>query len=241
MPVLGVIPARLGSTRLPRKPLQPVGGVPLVVRVAQRVRAHGVVDRLVIATDSPEVEGVIRHAGFEAVLTSPLHPSGTDRVFEVASRSEFAGFDAILNVQGDEPFVSHAALAGALAQLRLGFDLGTVAAPLAAEHHDDLTRVKVMMDPAGRALTFSRSAIPGGTNWLHLGVYAYQRPALERVARHAPIPEEQAQRLEQLRALGLGLRIGVAIVDKPAGPSVDTEADLAEAETHWTLLTEVSR
>src|SRR4029453_2393978 len=101
MPVLVVIPARLGSTRLPRKPLQPLGGVPLIVRVAERIQEHGVADRLVVAPDAHEIAATVQAAGFEAVLSSTRHASGTDRVHEVSSRTEFAGYDEILNVQGD--------------------------------------------------------------------------------------------------------------------------------------------
>src|SRR5262245_53919077 len=103
MPVLGVIPARLGSTRLPRKPLQPLGGGPLVLRVLERVRASGAMDALVVATDAQDIAEVATRAGFRAVLTQSGHQSGTERVAEVADRAEFSGFDLIVNVQGDEP------------------------------------------------------------------------------------------------------------------------------------------
>jgi 3-deoxy-manno-octulosonate cytidylyltransferase (CMP-KDO synthetase) len=250
MPVLVVIPARLGSTRLPRKPLQPLGGVPLIVRVAERVQGHGLADRMVIATDADEVAAVVRQAGFEVVLTRAEHRTGTERVFEVASREEFAGYDRLLNVQGDEPFVTLAAMRGALAQLERGFDLGTAAIPVEAPEARYPARVKVVTDLAGRALYFSRSLIPHGglaenrradapQYWQHLGVYAYRAEALARVARSAPTPLELAERLEQLRALELGLSIGVELLDEPARPSVDTPGDLEEAEEYWNLTTEV--
>ena len=114
MSVLAVIPARLGATRLPRKPLRLLGGLPLVVRVYERVMALDVADRCVVATDSPEIMEACQRHDVPAVLTAVHHPSGTDRVAEVARRPEFAGFDVILNVQGDEPFVSREALAGAV-------------------------------------------------------------------------------------------------------------------------------
>src|SRR5919112_1644424 len=114
---LAVIPARLGATRLPRKPLRLLAGVPLVVRVLERVGSLRVTDRCVVATDSPEIADEVARAGGEAVLTDPAHPSGTDRVAEVAARPEFRGYGAILNVQGDEPFVSEVAVRGALAQV----------------------------------------------------------------------------------------------------------------------------
>lgn len=249
MPVLVVIPARLGSTRLPRKPLQPLGGVPLIIRVAERIRAHGIADRLVIATDADEIAAVVCSAGFEAVLTTPRHQSGTDRVQEVSARAEFAGYDEILNVQGDEPFVSAGAMRGSLAQVRKGFDLGTAAVPLAAADAADPSRVKVVSDVHGRALYFSRAAIPffrsdvrqpAESYWQHLGVYAYSRPALRRLSQSAPTPLEQAERLEQLRALELGLSIGVELLREPAGPAIDTLEDLREAEALWTVTHEVA-
>jgi len=125
---LAVIPARLGATRLPRKPLRLLAGTPLVVRVLERVRALALADRVVVATDSDEIASHVRAAGGEAVLTRPDHPSGTDRVAEVAALPEMAGFDAIVNVQGDEPFVPEAAVRGALQQVVRGFPLGTAAA-----------------------------------------------------------------------------------------------------------------
>src|SRR6188474_1753725 len=117
MPVLGVIPARLGSTRLPRKPLQLLGGVPLVVRVAERIGGLGCLDALVIATDSADIQRVAEAAGFRALLTSRAHRTGTERVAEVAGRDEFSKFDLIVNVQGDEPFLPGEALTGAIARV----------------------------------------------------------------------------------------------------------------------------
>ena len=247
MPVLVVIPARLGSTRLPRKPLQPLGGVPLIVRVAERIRAHGVADRVVVATDAALIADVVQQAGFEARLSTGNHQSGTDRVHEISSRPEFAGFDQIVNVQGDAPFVSREAVQGALAQLRKGFDLGTAATPLDSDDAGDPSRVKVVVDPRGRALYFSRAPIPFGGNpggaqyWQHLGIYAFRRPALRRLARSAPSRLELAEGLEQLRALELGLAIGVELLRESAGPAIDTPKDLTEAEELWTVTQEAGR
>jgi 3-deoxy-manno-octulosonate cytidylyltransferase (CMP-KDO synthetase) len=249
MPVLVVIPARLGSTRLPRKPLQPLGGVPLIIRVAQRIRSHGIADRVVVATDAMEICSVVEAAGFEVLLTAPRHASGTDRVHEVCSRAEYSGYGEIINLQGDEPFVSASAVAGALSQLRAGFDLGTVAVPLDNALLQDPSRVKVVMDQSGRALYFSRTVIPhlrhpesasGEPYWQHLGIYAYTRSALNRLATAAPTPLERAEGLEQLRALELGLAIGVSLLREPAGPAVDTYEDLREAEAFWTVTHEVT-
>jgi 3-deoxy-manno-octulosonate cytidylyltransferase (CMP-KDO synthetase) len=242
MPVLGVIPARLGSTRLPSKPLQPLGGVPLVVRVAERVSALGCMATLVIATDSPKILLVVERAGFRGVLTSGAHETGTERVAEVAGLTEFAGFDIIVNVQGDEPFVSREAVNGAIARVRAGDDVGTAAAPLPASDASDPARVKVVMDAAGRALYFSRAMIPfvrdpdgidRGLYWQHLGVYACRRAALMRWVALAPTPLETAERLEQLRALQHGITFGIALLDAPVLPGIDTPEDLERAEVHW--------
>jgi 3-deoxy-manno-octulosonate cytidylyltransferase (CMP-KDO synthetase) len=242
MSVLGVIPARLGSTRLPEKPLQLLGGVPLVVRVAERVRALRGIDLLVVATDAPGIARVVEQAGIRAVLTSGAHQTGTERVAEVAAQDEFAGFDRVLNVQGDEPFVSEEAVAGALARLAQGDDVGTAAAPLDPADADDPARVKVVIDTAGRALYFSRSRIPfrrgtetpaAGLYWQHLGVYAYTRSALARWATWPPSPLEAAECLEQLRALAHGLHIGVVRLPDAVLPGIDTPEDLRRAEAHW--------
>jgi len=180
MRVLGVIPARLGSTRIPHKPLQLLAGEPLVTRVIQRVRHLGLVDELVVATDSTMVARVVELAGVRAVLTLASHNSGTERVAEVAGSPEFASADVIANIQGDEPFLPRPALAGALERVAQGDDVGTAAAPLAAEQAEDPERVKVVTDGTGRALYFSRAAIPyrrDGTlapqarYWQHVGVY----------------------------------------------------------------------
>lgn len=132
MPVLGVIPARLASTRLERKPLQLLGGRPLILRVWERVRNHPRFDAVVVATDAPEIQAVVERAGGRVILTSPRHESGTERVAEVASQAEFSRFDVVVNVQGDEPFLPHAAIDGAVARVLAGDDIGTAAVPLLA-------------------------------------------------------------------------------------------------------------
>jgi 3-deoxy-manno-octulosonate cytidylyltransferase (CMP-KDO synthetase) len=245
MRVLGVIPARLGSTRLPNKPLQLLAGEPLITRVIQRVLEHGLIDRLVVATDAPMIAEVVERSGARAVLTDAAHRSGTDRVAEAARRGEFAGFDVVVNIQGDEPFVSREALTGALQRLELGDDVGTAAAPLDAALAADPSRVKVVTDARGRALYFSRAVIPHrrdpgdpseGLYWQHLGLYAYTRPALECWVGARPSPAEEAERLEQLRALHCGLAVGVTRLAEPAPPGVDTPDDLRRAEAHWHAL-----
>jgi 3-deoxy-manno-octulosonate cytidylyltransferase (CMP-KDO synthetase) len=241
MPVLAVIPARLGSTRLPHKPLQLLAGEPLVIRVARRVKDMALADRVVVATDSAKIAEVLE-PDFEVVITSPDHESGTDRVAEVAGMPAYSGYDVVVNVQGDEPFLPRAALAGALERIGVGDEVGTAAAPLSGPGLSDPARVKVVCNLAGHALYFSRSVIPhwrdGGTPpaglyWQHLGLYAFQRPALMRWTRLMPTPLERAERLEQLRALQHGFTIGVALLGEPAPAGIDTPEDLREAERHW--------
>lgn len=242
MRLLGVIPARLGSTRLPNKPLQLLAGEPLVTRVIERVRALAVVDELVVATDSPMVAEVVTRAGATAVLTRVDHPSGSDRVAEVAALARYRAFDVIVNLQGDEPFLSREALTGAVDRVRGGDDIGTAAAPLGAEHAAEPSRVKVVTDRSGRALYFSRAPIPfrrdpqspaEGLYWQHIGLYAWTRAALERWAEYPPSRAEQAEQLEQLRALEHGLTVGVARLNEAAAPGIDTPEDLRRAEGIW--------
>lgn len=242
MRVLGVIPARLGSTRLPNKPLQLLAGEPLITRVIQRVREHGLTDDLVVATDSPMIAQVVERSRVRAVLTDARHVSGTDRVAEVVARPEYRDYEIVANLQGDEPFLAREALEGALARVEGGDDVGTAAAPLEAALAADPDRVKVVTDQAGRALYFSRAPIPHrrdpghpgeGLYWQHLGIYVYTRAALARWVDAPPSPAELAERLEQLRALHLGLTIGVAPLPEPVPPGVDTADDLRRAEAHW--------
>jgi len=242
MRVLGIVPARLRSTRLPNKPLQLLAGEPLVTRVIDRVRAHAVVDELVVATDSPMVARVVERAGVQAVLTAADHPSGTDRVAEVAGLPAYAGFDIVLNVQGDEPFVSKLAIEGALGRVTGGDDVGTAASPMTAAEAADPSEVKVVTDARGRALYFSRAVIPHrrdadtpeeGLYWRHIGIYAYTRKALARWVTAPVTPEESAEKLEQIRALQHGLVIGVARITEAQAPGVDTVNDLQRAEALW--------
>ncbi len=245
MRVLGVIPARLGSTRLLHKPLQLLAGEPLVTRVVQRVAAYDLVDRLVVATDSPMVVQVVERTGVAAVLTHHGHSTGTERVAEVASRPEYRDFDVIVNIQGDEPFLDREALEGSLARVGQGDEVGTAAAPLELALVKDPARVKVVTDIGGRALYFSRAVIPhrreqddpsDGLYWQHLGIYAYTRASLARWVSLPPTAAELAERLEQLRALQHGMTIGVTRLSASARPGVDTPDDLKRAEAHWHAL-----
>lgn len=246
---LAVIPARLSATRLPRKPLRLLAGVPIVIRVWQRVIALGVADRCLIATDSAEVQRAAHDAGAECMLTRDDHQSGTDRVAEVVSHAEYGRFDVVLNVQGDEPFISGAALEGAVGCVSGGrFELGTAAAhaPIEALHTPHV--VKVVCADDGRALYFSRAAIPAlreaedrsvleGTVRQHIGVYAYTPGALRRWVSLPEHPLERIERLEQLRPLAAGMRMGVAVVNGPLRGGIDTEADLDRANREWISFT----
>jgi 3-deoxy-manno-octulosonate cytidylyltransferase (CMP-KDO synthetase) len=245
MRTLAVIPARLGATRLPRKPLRLLAGLPLVVRVWQRVQHLGVADQCVIATESQEVVRAARDAGAEVALTDAGHASGTDRVAEVASRPEYRGFDAILNVQGDEPFVSAAAVRGASDVVTAGrFELGTAAARAPAHVLGVPHVVKVVAADDGRAMYFSRAPVPFLRDdterplledrvWQHVGVYAYTRDALARWVALPPHPLERIERLEQLRPLAAGMAMGVVMIADPPRSGVDTEEDLARANAEW--------
>jgi 3-deoxy-manno-octulosonate cytidylyltransferase (CMP-KDO synthetase) len=236
--VLGVIPARLGAERLPRKPLRLLGGTPMVVRVVQNAVASRAFDEVVVATDAEEIAQVVRAAGYPVELTGAHHASGTSRVAEVASRSAWAGVQIVVNVQGDEPFLPHAAISGAVEQVRSGFEVGTAAVPLREQDAGAPSLVKVAMGEGGRALYFSRSPIPynrAGTAlryWQHLGVYAYAPDTLARWMALPRSPLEEAERLEQLTPLAHGFTFGVALLEEPALPGIDTEEDLQRAEAY---------
>jgi 3-deoxy-manno-octulosonate cytidylyltransferase (CMP-KDO synthetase) len=245
MTTLAVLPARLGATRLPRKPLRLLGGLPLIVRVFQRVRDLGVADLIVVATDSEEIAAAVRAQGGEARLTSADHPSGTDRVAEVVRREEFSHCDVVLNVQGDEPFVSEEAIRGSLGCVTSGrFDVGTaavVSTPDALERPDV---VKVVCADDGRALYFSRAPIPwlrdaedeallAGRVRAHVGLYVTTRAALTRWVALPPHPLERIERLEQLRPLAAGLSIGVHTLVEQLPGGIDTEEDLERANRLW--------
>ncbi|HEX7051308.1 MAG TPA: 3-deoxy-manno-octulosonate cytidylyltransferase [Longimicrobiales bacterium] len=241
--ILGVIPARIGSARLPRKPLVPLAGRPLIEWVWRRVQSFSGLDAVVVATDSEEVAAACRAAGAAVELTRPTHPSGTDRVAEVAARPGYRDFDIIVNIQGDEPFITEAQVMAAAEQVREGWDVGTVATPVRTlEAWRDPAVVKVARRDDGAALYFSRAPIPfrregdpsaadlATPRYLrHLGVYAYAPATLARWVALPPGALEEIERLEQLRALAAGLSIGVAVVAAAAG-GVDTHEDARRAE-----------
>lgn len=242
--VLGIVPARLASTRLPNKPLYPLLGKPLIEWVWRRVEKMSVLDHAVVATDSEEVARICRALGAPVEMTSPGHPSGTDRVAEVANRAAFAHYEFVANVQGDEPLLREEHLRSAIDLVReQRWDVGTCATPLMHEDaRSDASVVKVARAGSGRALYFSRAPIPykrdekptteelGREPYLrHIGIYAYTRAALRDWVALAPSRLEQLELLEQLRPLEAGLRIGVAVVGA-ADPGVDTPADVLRME-----------
>ena len=246
MRVLAVIPARLGSTRLPNKPLQLLAGEPLITRVIQRVLEHGLTDEVIVATDSPMIAEVVQRSQVRAVLTGDSHLTGTDRVAEAAARREFAAYDVIVNVQGDEPFVSREALAGAIDRLELGDDIGTAAAPLDPGLAADPVAGQGGHGRAGQGALFlachrfptgASSGEPAdGLYWQHVGIYAYTRPALSRWVSRAAVPGGTGGTAGAAPGVALRLRIGVTRLEAAALPGVDTLEDLRRAEAHWHAL-----
>jgi len=229
-----VIPARLGATRLPRKPLADIAGEPMIVHVWRRAAAADAGDVLV-ATDSPEIAAAIETAGGRAVMTRDDHQSGSDRVFEAVEKADpEARADIIVNVQGDLPLLEPSLIADCLAPLaEPSVDIGTLAVVI-TEPSDVIepSFVKVVGTPSGgpdvlRALYFTRSPAPYGAGpfYHHIGIYAYRRAALARFVALPPSPLELREKLEQLRALEAGMRIDVKRVDV-VPMSVDTPAGL---------------
>lgn len=242
--VLGIVPARLASTRLPNKPLYPLLGRPLLEWVWRRVETMTSLDRAVVATDSDEIARLCERIGAPFEMTDRDHPSGTDRVAEVARRPGYEGFDVIANIQGDEPLLREDHLRTAIELVREeGWEIGTCATPILTEEvRKDPSAVKVARAANGRALYFSRAQIPyksGGKPGpedyerapflRHVGIYAYTRDALARWVSMSPSPLEELESLEQLRPLEAGLRIGVAVVGD-ADHGVDTPADAIRME-----------
>lgn len=243
MAIVAIIPARFGSTRLPGKPLSDIHGKPLIQHVHERVRRARGLDRVLVATDDERIARVVRSFGGEAVMTSPRHATGTDRLAEAA-----AGTDAeiVVNVQGDEPLLDPAFVEAALRPFTedAGLQMSTVSLPL-LDPEEMLSPhvVKVVTDARGDALYFSRSPLPyvrqagdaraaaaeavrQGLARKHVGLYAYRREALARFAALPPTRLEEAEGLEQLRALHHGIRIRVVEVEGDGGVAVDTPQDL---------------
>ncbi len=241
--VLAVIPARFASSRFPGKALADLGGAPLVVRVAERAARIPRVDEVVVATDDARIQAAVTAAGLACELTGE-HATGTDRVGAVAARRDA---EIVLNLQGDEPLLDPADVDRLIAALQADAraDLGTLAHRFdEAADWRDLNVVKVLVDRAGRAMYFSRAALPGafpgggrpdagaGLALRHVGVYAYRADALRRFLELPRTPLEQAEGLEQLRALEHGMSILVLeIGGRPIG--VDTPADLERVRSLW--------
>ncbi len=234
--VLGVIPARWGSTRFPGKPLHLIAGKPLVRHVWERCLECRQLDEVVVATDDERIAAAVRDFGGRVVMTSPDHVSGTDRIAEVARKRP--GCEHIINIQGDEPLISPALigrLAQALAKVPT-LPMVTAANPLApgAPEISDPNVVKVVIDRHGKALYFSRSVIPHPRNGTekdlvylrHKGIYGFRRDFLLRFVRWKPSMLERVEGLEQLRAMENGAEIRVLLTDDDS-PGVDTPEQAA--------------
>jgi 3-deoxy-manno-octulosonate cytidylyltransferase (CMP-KDO synthetase) len=246
-----VVPARYASSRLPGKPLLDVGGKPMVVRVLEVARASGA-RFVLVATDDQRIAEVVTAAGGEAILTSPDHPTGTDRLAEVARKKRLDAELVVVNLQGDEPALP-ASLVELVARTLLeapDAGLATLATPLRERSEVfDPNVVKVVLDQRGKASYFSRAPIPwrrdeftdpsareqgvafsAGAFHRHVGLYAYRVSTLHQLSRTPPAPTEVAESLEQLRALWLGIPIQVAVVPELPAAGVDTIADLLRVQ-----------
>lgn len=233
---LVVIPARLGSTRLPRKPLADIGGKPMVIRVAERAK-QSQAQSVIVATDSTEIQAACDEHRIECLLTSADHPTGTDRIAEVAQLLKLPSNALVVNVQGDEPLIPPELInqvANTLAEHEQ-CAISTVATPITDESEiNNPNVVKVVLNRSNEALYFSRAPIPfvrdHGSQSIehlrHLGIYAYRADFLQAYTRLEPAPPEQAEALEQLRALWNGYRIAVYIAPEAPPAGVDTPEDL---------------
>lgn len=238
MKVACIIPSRYASTRLPGKPLRMIAGETLVHRVYERALLAKVPDTVIVATDHEDIEKEVKNFGGKVVMTSASHPTGTDRLAEVAEK--FPQYDIIVNVQGDEPLIDPDVIDGLARDLmdHEELDMATVATPLRKEEYDDPSAVKVVVNRKGEALYFSRSLIPYPRHDFaepplkHVGIYAYRRDFLLAYAKMDQTPLEKTESLEQLRALEMGYKIGVIQV-KTEDIGIDTEADLKKANEYF--------
>lgn len=236
-----VVPARYASSRLPAKPLLDLGGKPMVVRVAERALASGA-EQVLVATDHPEIFAAVQAHGLPVVMTREDHPSGTDRLAEVAALQGWSADTLVVNVQGDEPLIEPEVIAlTAQCLADSGAAISTVAHPITdAADFFNPNVVKVVCRADGDALYFSRAPIPyardafaqsttalpaGMPAYRHVGLYAYRASFLQAYAGLAASPLEQFESLEQLRALWHGYRIRVALIDGAPAPGVDTPED----------------
>jgi 3-deoxy-manno-octulosonate cytidylyltransferase (CMP-KDO synthetase) len=240
MKILGIIPSRYASTRFPAKPLHPIAGKPLVQHVVERCQLATSLSEVIVATDDERIAAVARKF-CRVEMTRDDHPSGSDRIAEVAAR---VGCDAVVNIQGDEPLMDPAvidAVAGALER----FEMSTAATPIrSVEEFESPNVVKVVVGTNGRALYFSRRTIPYLRDFAakpspeqlaafpflkHLGIYGFRRQTLLDLVKHPVSPLENAEKLEQLRALEHGVAIGVVTVDYDS-VGVDVPADVEKVE-----------
>jgi 3-deoxy-manno-octulosonate cytidylyltransferase (CMP-KDO synthetase) len=236
MRAVGVIPARYQSSRFPGKPLAPIAGVPMIQRVWRGARGAKSLERVIVATDDARIADACRGFGAEVALTRADHASGTDRIAEVAAGLDC---DVVVNVQGDEPLIEGFAIDAVVAALDDDPEalIATLVHAAESDALGDPNRVKVVLDRRGRALYFSRSAIPfehqreaESRCWQHVGLYAYRREFLLRFAALAPTPAERAEGLEQLRALEHGFPIRCAVIEGWTSAAVDVPADIAQVE-----------
>ncbi|MFP5391750.1 MAG: 3-deoxy-manno-octulosonate cytidylyltransferase [Gammaproteobacteria bacterium] len=243
-----IIPARLASTRLPNKPLADLGGKPMVVRVAERAAESGAA-RIIVATDHADILAACQQHGVEARMTRADHPSGTDRIAEVAHALGLAPDTVVVNLQGDEPLIDPSLLASCAARIVPGVPMATCAHPLhdAAEAFNPNV-VKVVLDRRGNALYFSRATIPwhrdgfaqsraalpaGYQPLRHIGLYAYSNAFLQTYPSLEPAPLEQVEALEQLRVLWHGYPIAVHVTAHAPAAGVDTPEDLARVRLQF--------
>lgn len=234
MRIIAIIPARLASTRLPRKILRPIAGKPMLAHVYEAAKRSPMLEEVIIATDSDEILAVAQSNGWQAQMTSAEHRSGTERVYEVAQRVKA---DVYVNLQGDEPLARPEHFAALLRRMNHPEILvSTIKTPCPAHDVQNPSAVKVVTDKSDRALYFSRSTIPFNRDqrgpvayFKHLGFYAYRKSALDRFCNLPESTLEQAERLEQLRFLENGMDIYVE--ETPFDTvGVDTEEDLLRAE-----------
>jgi 3-deoxy-manno-octulosonate cytidylyltransferase (CMP-KDO synthetase) len=244
-----IIPARLASTRLPNKPLADLGGKPMVVRVAERAQQSGA-SRIIVATDHADIAAACAAHGVEACMTRSDHPSGTDRIAEVAHLLGLAPDTVVVNLQGDEPLIDPALLAACAARISADVPMATCAHPLSdVADAFNPNVVKVVLDKLGRALYFSRATIPwhrdgfaatreqlpaGYVPLRHIGLYAYSNAFLQRYPQLEPSPLESIEALEQLRVLWHGVPIAVHVTAEAPHAGVDTPADLERVRLFYT-------
>ncbi len=258
IPFTVLIPSRMASSRLPNKPLADIAGLPMVVRVAQRAQQSAAA-RVVVAADDSRIVAACKQHGVQAILTSPDHPSGSDRLAEACQLLQLSGDDIVVNVQGDEPLIAPA-LIDAVAELltaRPEASMGTVAHPIAdLESLLNPNVVKVVLDAKGLAAYFSRAPIPWGRDYVnvawwknpnttgtpgfaplhHMGLYSYRAQFLQTFPTLAQAPTEQIESLEQLRALWHGYRIAVHVTPDHPGAGVDTPEDLTRVRQVFAAL-----